>query len=968
MASPKPGPVSVSSVLGSQLALSESSSDEEAGPSSRPPKNIESQPSLTPSLPVSKPTIRRLTTEEEEPNQAQIESRLALLARHSAPDAASLPWQESKCGPDASSSDKLPEPHDISPAKYAQEVAEALAMGGETRASESDEADEDELPDAETEATEVNREPPGNIEITLAVPETKRKRKAFDMEAYVRREINRAKKETQVWMHQTHILCLMAQMRFLNRCVDDPLLLGILLSVIPATYAVPHAQLSLIKLSQCVEWFPTLFRFQEDFKRSMDFPHPYVGHLMSLVEKGIYTCNEELVLLFLALTRTLKWPSRLILNLIPVGLKPEATMKGIKREKEEEEEKEEVTKSPTKTKTKTKRRKVEESGSDQEESPSKGAKSKTKGQQRKGDDTASEAEEDAKEVAKSKKSKSKKVEPSEMAKTKSSSKQKIDRNLEVKTNLKAKPKGRGESKASLSSKSKSVGEDVRSNSRNKEKNIEKPPAKRSRISGENQSKAKSKTTEDEKSNSKNMNNNNNEMVTSNKRRSRSLQDPEQSKSKSRSSSKNDQESKTRSRSSSKKDVKLASKTSQEQEGSHQSRARSSSTRMKDKTSSHSPKESPKKSTPNTKNTSTRTSSRRSSHVIKYQEKSETDDDQEEEKSKKSKAATKSFKLSGKAKEEAKIRQASRKSANSSFKIKSEGSDSESDFSSMTQRPKKKARPILPAPAPTKKCSSKAGNNSKFAKFQPVNFWLEVLVDNKWECVDITRKKIGCTKDMEERSSKPMAYVFACDPKGRLKDVTKKYAKEFMTKNRKLRIDETWLTQTLQPWAPPKDALDDFENQQIEQAMQSMPIPTTVSAFKDHPLYVLPRHLLKYEAIYPPNPIPLGYLKGEPIYARECVHRLNGRTNWLKEGRIVRIGEESYKTVKGGPKWDKMTSSIVKGPPLELFGKWQTEIYVPPPAVDGKVPRNEYGNVELFQPWMLPKGTVHIPINGKNFFK
>ena len=33
------------------------------------------------------------------------------------------------------------------------------------------------------------------------------------------------------------------------------------------------------------------------------------------------------------------------------------------------------------------------------------------------------------------------------------------------------------------------------------------------------------------------------------------------------------------------------------------------------------------------------------------------------------------------------------------------------------------------------------------------------------------------------------------------------------------------------------------------------------------------------------------------------------------------------------------------------------------ARDGKVPRNEYGNVELFKPWMMPKGCVQIPING-----
>jgi xeroderma pigmentosum group C-complementing protein len=50
---------------------------------------------------------------------------------------------------------------------------------------------------------------------------------------------------------------------------------------------------------------------------------------------------------------------------------------------------------------------------------------------------------------------------------------------------------------------------------------------------------------------------------------------------------------------------------------------------------------------------------------------------------------------------------------------------------------------------------------------------------------------------------------------------------------------------------------------------------------------------------------------------------------------------------------------IKNQPLELFGKWQTTPYIPPEAKDGKVPRNEYGNVDLFKKCMLPKGTVHI---------
>ncbi|OTF81970.1 hypothetical protein BLA29_015089, partial [Euroglyphus maynei] len=43
--------------------------------------------------------------------------------------------------------------------------------------------------------------------------------------------------------------------------------------------------------------------------------------------------------------------------------------------------------------------------------------------------------------------------------------------------------------------------------------------------------------------------------------------------------------------------------------------------------------------------------------------------------------------------------------------------------------------------------------------------------------------------------------------------------------------------------------------------------------------------------------------------------------------------------------------------LELFGYWQTEPYVPPVAKNGIVPRNAYGNVDLYQKCMLPKGTV-----------
>lgn len=51
--------------------------------------------------------------------------------------------------------------------------------------------------------------------------------------------------------------------------------------------------------------------------------------------------------------------------------------------------------------------------------------------------------------------------------------------------------------------------------------------------------------------------------------------------------------------------------------------------------------------------------------------------------------------------------------------------------------------------------------------------------------------------------------------------------------------------------------------------------------------------------------------------------------------------------------------VTTRPELELFGEWQTSTYVPPIAQDGIVPCNEYGNVDLFKPEMLPVGCVHI---------
>jgi xeroderma pigmentosum group C-complementing protein len=89
-------------------------------------------------------------------------------------------------------------------------------------------------------------------------------------------------------------------------------------------------------------------------------------------------------------------------------------------------------------------------------------------------------------------------------------------------------------------------------------------------------------------------------------------------------------------------------------------------------------------------------------------------------------------------------------------------------------------------------------------------------------------------------------------------------------------------------------------------------------FKNHPLYVLKDDLLKFEAIYPPDAPPLGVVRGKPIYARECVHILHSREIWLKEAKVVRLGEMPYKIVKARPKYDKVLTFKMKKRDCQLY--------------------------------------------------
>uniref|UniRef100_A0ABM5FJM0 DNA repair protein complementing XP-C cells isoform X1 n=1 Tax=Pogona vitticeps TaxID=103695 RepID=A0ABM5FJM0_9SAUR len=253
------------------------------------------------------------------------------------------------------------------------------------------------------------------------------------------------------------------------------------------------------------------------------------------------------------------------------------------------------------------------------------------------------------------------------------------------------------------------------------------------------------------------------------------------------------------------------------------------------------------------------------------------------------------------------------------------------------------------------------------KVKGTDQWVEVFLEreDRWVCLDCVHGTVGQPLLCFKYATKPVCYIIGLDNNGSVKDVTQRYDPAWMTSTRKSRVDAQWWEDTLEPYRSPFVERDQKEDREFLVKLQDQPLPTAIGEYKNHPLYALKRHLLKYQAIYPETASILGYCCGEAVYSRDCIHTLHSKDTWLKQARVIRIGEVPYKMVRGfsnqARKARMMEPANRDKKDLALFGFWQTEEFQPPVAVDGKVPRNEFGNVYLFQPKMMPIGCVQLKL-------
>ncbi|KAF1977335.1 Rad4-domain-containing protein, partial [Bimuria novae-zelandiae CBS 107.79] len=273
---------------------------------------------------------------------------------------------------------------------------------------------------------------------------------------------------------------------------------------------------------------------------------------------------------------------------------------------------------------------------------------------------------------------------------------------------------------------------------------------------------------------------------------------------------------------------------------------------------------------------------------------------------------------------------------------------------------------------------------KYHTAYPV-YWVEVFnaIHQKWVTVDpLSTFTINQPEKLEpplNSAQNTLTYAIAFEDDYSAKDVTRRYAKAYNAKTRKFRVEstphgESWWNQVMRFWKRKSELdRDQVEDAALARKEASEGIPKNVQDFKDHPIYVLERHLRHNEVIYPLKQVGKVNVgssfnpKMEPIYRRKDVHLVRSADKWYRMGRDVKGGEQPLKHAKPkkgrrpsvGPNMDMDIADQQDEVGAALYAEYQTELYVPPPVVRGRVPRNQYGNLDLYVPSMCPPGGTHI---------
>lgn len=318
---------------------------------------------------------------------------------------------------------------------------------------------------------------------------------------------------------------------------------------------------------------------------------------------------------------------------------------------------------------------------------------------------------------------------------------------------------------------------------------------------------------------------------------------------------------------------------------------------------------------------------------------------------------------------------------------------------------------------------RAGKKASTAKFDNdlefPHYWTEVLspATQKYVPVDaLVRNVVGTNREFvesfeprggqAERSRQVIAYVVGFAGDGTAKDVTIRYLKRQMlpgkTKGSRYPIQKVpiynkngkvkrydhfdWFKSVLRGYVrgdekhPLTDVDWDEDATDLKPAekKEAQPGEDTLQYYKQSKEFVLARHLKREEALLATaKPVRMFRLKSksglgdeEPVYLRKDVVQVKSEETWHKQGRAPLPGAEPlkmapYRAATTNRRRELAEAEAQAGHKVlqPLYSYDQTDWIIPPPIENGVIPKNQYGNIDLFAEHMLPEGAAHVPFRG-----
>ncbi|OHF00533.1 Rad4 transglutaminase-like domain-containing protein [Colletotrichum orchidophilum] len=302
-----------------------------------------------------------------------------------------------------------------------------------------------------------------------------------------------------------------------------------------------------------------------------------------------------------------------------------------------------------------------------------------------------------------------------------------------------------------------------------------------------------------------------------------------------------------------------------------------------------------------------------------------------------------------------------------------------------------------------------------------HYWTEVLskVTNKYLPADpIVKNVVGTNRDLvesleprggkAEKAKQTMAYVVGFSPDGTAKDVTVRYLRKQLwpgrTKGARMPLEKVpiynrhgkvkrydqfdWFKSAMKGYIKGSGKHPLTEQDNVEDSTDLKPAQPekkevkegseTLAYYKQSKEFCLERHLKREEALLP-TAVPVktfnnkgkgGEISEEPVYSRKGVVNVKSAETWHKQGRAPKPGEMPLKRVPYRAATTNRRREIAEAEAASgekvlqgLYSFEQTDWIIPPPIKDGIIPKNSYGNIDLFAEHMCPEGAAHVPFRG-----